>query len=61
MWLCKKAAVDMRKDIIEMTCSAGRTGAHAGGAMSMVEIMSVLYLAVMNYNPANTKWTERDR
>ncbi len=61
MWLCKKAAVDMRKDIIEMTYSAGRTGAHAGGALSMVEIMSVLYLAVMNYDPANTKWEERDR
>ena len=59
--LCKKAAVEMRKDIIDMTYSTGATGAHAGGAMSMVEIMAVLYLAIMNYDPENTNWSGRDR
>lgn len=61
MRLCKKAAEDMRKDIIEMTYSAGGSGAHAGGALSMVEILSVLYLAVMKYDSNNPMWTERDR
>lgn len=58
---CKKAAIDMRKDIIDMTYSVGSTGAHAGGAMSMVEVLAVLYLAVMKYNPEDTRWEERDR
>ena len=61
MWSCKKASVDMRKDIIEMTYSAEGTGAHAGGALSMVEIMAVLYLAVMKYDPNNPMWAQRDR
>lgn len=59
--LCKKASIEMRKDIIEMTYSMGSTGAHAGGAMSMVEILATLYLAVMNYDADNTRWRERDR
>lgn len=61
MMLCKKASVEMRKDIIDMTYSAGTTGAHAGGALSMVEIMSVLYLGIMKYDSNNTTWEERDR
>lgn len=61
MLQCKKAAIDMRKDIIDMTYSVGSTGAHAGGAMSMVEILAVLYLAVMRYDAQDTRWEERDR
>lgn len=61
MLKCKKSAIEIRKDIIEMTYSMGSVGAHAGGAMSMAEILSVLYLGVMNYDPNNTRMPERDR
>lgn len=61
MLQCERAAVNMRKDIIDMTYSVGSTGAHAGGAMSMVEILAVLYLAVMKYDVENTRWEQRDR
>lgn len=61
MVLCKKACVEMRKEIINMTYSAGKNGAHAGGALSIVEILAVLYLAVMNYDSINTKKDDRDR
>lgn len=33
---------------------------HLGGAMSIVELLSVLYGAEMKHDPQNPKWTERD-
>lgn len=39
----------MRKDILLMTKATGSTGAHIGGAMSLVEIMYALYFAVADY------------
>ncbi len=37
----KETAIQIRKDIIDTTVAAG--GAHIGGALSMVEIMTILY------------------
>ncbi len=58
---CKKAADQMRRDVIEMAYSVGNTGSHIGGALSMIEIMAVLYKGVMNYDINNTYMEERDR
>ncbi|HNO12174.1 MAG TPA: transketolase, partial [bacterium] len=34
---------------------------HLGGAFSMADILAVLYGGVMNVNPKNPRWPERDR
>lgn len=33
---------------------------HLGGAMSIVETLAVLYGKVMNIDPKNPKWPDRD-
>jgi len=33
---------------------------HIGGAMSIVELLAVLYGKVMRYDPKNPKWEDRD-
>lgn len=52
---------NMRKHIINMTYHAGGYGAHIGGALSLVEILSVLFGKVLNYNKNNLAEENRDR
>jgi transketolase len=49
----------IRHDIIDTTVYAG--GAHIGGAMSMLEILTILYFKYMNIDPASPQWDDRDR
>lgn len=58
---CKEASKRMRVNAIKMTYNAGNFGAHIGGALSMIEIMSALYLGVMKYDVNNPSWEDRDR
>lgn len=58
---CTQTANSIRLDIIEMTYSTGTTGAHAGGSLSMAEIMSVLYCAVMKFDKKSPCNENRDR
>lgn len=58
---CQKAAREMRRDIIEMTFSAGNMGAHLGGSLSMVEILAALYTGVLKFDVENFEWEGRDR
>lgn len=58
---CEKAAHEMRIDAIKAAYSTGKTGAHIGGTLSMIEIMAVLYLAVLRMNPGNLRDESRDR
>lgn len=58
---CADAARQMRIDSIKAVYSVGNTGGHIGGTLSMIEIMSVLYLGVMRYDPENPLWEQRDR
>ncbi|HAV89983.1 transketolase [uncultured Eubacterium sp.] len=55
------ASREMRKKIITMTYNTGRTGAHIGGGLSLVEIMAVLYLGILKYDIANLETDDRDR
>jgi transketolase len=55
----KEKAWQIRRDIIDTTVWAG--GAHIGGAMSMVEIMTLLYFKYLHIDPARPGWEERDR
>lgn len=57
----RKAAKEIRKDIIQMTYNVGGIGAHIGGALSLPEILSVLYLGILNVDPKNPTKEDRDR
>ncbi|MFW5980994.1 MAG: transketolase, partial [bacterium] len=55
----EKETFDIRKKSIEMAVRA-ETG-HLGPALSIVDILWILYSRVMNYDPKNPEWSERDR
>ncbi len=52
-------AWQIRRDIIDTTVWAG--GAHIGGAMSMVEILTLLYFKYLKVDPKRPDWEDRDR
>ncbi len=58
---CTDAARQMRIDSIKAIYNVGNTGGHIGGTLSMIEIMAVLFLGVMQYDPKNPLWEQRDR
>ena len=57
--ILKDKARQLRKDIIDTTVAAG--GAHIGGALSMVEIMVILYYKYLDIRPDQPLWKDRDR
>lgn len=48
-----------RKLVVEMLICAGC--GHPGGAFSSIDIMTALYFDVMNVDPHNPRWDDRDR
>jgi transketolase len=54
-----ETARQIRHDIIDTTVWAG--GAHIGGSMSMVEILTMLYFKYLNIDPKRPDWEDRDR
>ena len=52
-------AIDIRKLVFDISLKAG--SGHFGGSLSAVEILTVLYNRIMNYDVKNIKWNERDR
>ena len=52
-------AVQIRQDIINMIHEAG--AGHPGGSLSAVEMVTALYFHVMNIDPQNPRWADRDR
>lgn len=56
----KEIVKRMRIDGLDMALSTGDKGSHLGGSFSCMEILAVLYAEVMNINPANPKWENRD-
>jgi len=49
----------IRRHIVEMT-GAAKSG-HPGGSLSAVETLVTLFFDVMNHDPANPGWADRDR
>ena len=49
----------VRRHVLDMT-TRGKSS-HVGSALSMVDIVAVLYGHVMMYDPARPKWADRDR
>ena len=51
----------LRRSILEMALEAGSSSAHIGGALSIVDITTVLFGQVMRYSKTDPEWAERDR
>ncbi len=51
-------AKDIRKTILQLVFKA--KASHVGGALSMTDLLAVLYNGVMNVKPENPEWEERD-
>ncbi len=49
----------IRQDIIKMLVAAG--SGHCGGPLGMADIFTALYFEIMNHDPKNPDWDERDR
>jgi transketolase len=54
-----KKANQIRQDIIEMLVEAG--SGHSAGPLGMADIFTALYFRVMNHDPQNPDWADRDR
>jgi transketolase len=52
-------AKEMRVYNMISLCAAG--SGHTGGTLSIMDIAAVLYLKVINHDPTNPKWDDRDR
>lgn len=59
MTALRARARQLRHDIIDITGWSG--GAHIGGALSLVEILVLLYDHYLSIDPARPDWPERDR
>lgn len=55
----KEQAQKIRLDIIDTTVAAG--GAHIGGGMSIVDILTILYWKFLSIKPEEPQWPDRDR
>ncbi len=55
----RQIAKEMRKDIIRSLAAAG--SGHLGGSLDLADIFAVLYFHVLNHDPSDPAWDERDR
>ena len=55
----QKIAQELRLTVIDVVAWSG--GAHVGGSLSMMDIMTILYFKYLNLDPANPQWEDRDR
>jgi len=53
-------ALQLRRDVIEITYYSGTQSSHIGGELSAAEIMAVLYGSILNIDPENPEWEDRD-
>ncbi len=55
----KRAAAEMRAiDIVDIFAAGS---GHPGGTLSIMDLAAALYLRVLNHDPSDPKWPERDR
>lgn len=57
----RKLALQLRRDIIELTRFSGTHSSHVGGELSAADIIAVLYGKILKLNPKKPLWEERDR
>jgi transketolase len=52
-------ANEIRQDIVKMLVEAG--SGHSAGPLGMADVFTALYFSVLNHNPKEPNWPERDR
>ncbi len=55
----KEISKEIRKDIIRMLAQAG--SGHTGGSLGLADVFTVLYFNILNHDPENPAWEDRDR
>jgi len=55
----KQIALNLRRNIIKMIQSG--QGGHLGGSFSCIEIITALYFSILQCNPQDPQWEDRDR
>jgi transketolase len=55
----EETAADIRYDAIEAVINAG--SGHVAGPLDMADVFTALYFHVLNHDPKNPNWPERDR
>jgi transketolase len=55
----EKTANEVRQTIIEMLVAAG--SGHTAGPLGMTDIFTAFYFHILNHDPKNPAWEERDR
>jgi len=55
----EKKANEIRQSIIEMLVAAG--SGHTAGPLDMADVFTLLYFGVMQHDPKNPTWEDRDR
>jgi transketolase len=55
----EKTANQLRQNVIEMIIEAG--SGHPAGALGMADIFSAFYFHILNHDPKNPDWPDRDR
>lgn len=58
---CALTSKYIRRACLDMTYHVGNQGAHIGGALSIAEILAVLYAGILRYKTDEPRWEERDR
>ena len=56
----KDLALQLRRDVIELTYYSGTKSSHIGGELSAADMMAVLYGSILNVDPKNPQWEDRD-
>lgn len=54
-------ALQLRRDVIELTYYSGTQSSHVGGELSLADIMAVLYGDTLKLRPDDPEWAYRDR
>ncbi len=57
----QSTAHGIRKKCLDVALAAGARATHFGGGVSIVDVLSTLYFAVMNYDVNKPTWERRDR
>ena len=52
-------ARELRLTVIDVMAWSG--GAHVGGSLSIIDILTILYFKYLKIDPTNPKWEDRDR
>lgn len=55
----EKKANQLRQDVIEMLVEAG--SGHSAGPLGMADVFAALYFKILNHDPKNPDWPDRDR